>query len=94
MLLIFINSYTYVAFSFLFCFITYIYTCSLQQTFKFLLLRLCQSEMAKKAINFLRVILTLQAEAEGKPQPPLRYGKSLQENYEVKSIFWTDSIGH
>ena len=50
--------------------------------------------MAKKAINFLRVILTLQAEAEGKPQPPLRYGNSLQENYEVKSIFWTDSIGH
>ncbi|XP_053400747.1 nuclear pore complex protein Nup98-Nup96-like [Mercenaria mercenaria] len=34
--------------------------------------RLCQSEMAKKAANFLRLILTFQAEANGEPQPPMR----------------------
>ncbi|XP_052793615.1 nuclear pore complex protein Nup98-Nup96-like [Mya arenaria] len=34
--------------------------------------RLCQSEMAKKAANFLRLILTLQAEARGQPHPSVR----------------------
>ncbi|KAL4230158.1 Nuclear pore complex protein Nup98-Nup96 [Mactra antiquata] len=34
--------------------------------------RLCQSEMAKKAANYLRLILTFQAEARGEERPTIR----------------------